>query len=229
MKSIKLDGRLSSVAELVRQGAVFADIGTDHGYLPLYLLENEIISHAYLSDINEGPLLSARANAEKIGLQKRCEFLLSDGLMALPHGRVSDIAICGMGGELIVKIIDEAREISRANGVRLILQPMSRPEILREYLYREGFDIITERYSGAAGKYYLTLLVEFTGRVKEYDRNALYFGEEKHLLPLNNSTRGYLDTKKRALMREAHGRELGGLGDSRLPSLIDYINKILEN
>ena len=228
MKLIKLDGRLSSVAELVRQGAVFADIGTDHGYLPLYLLENEIISFAYLSDINEGPLLSAKANAEKEGLLDRCEFFLSDGLSAIPRDTVTDIAICGMGGELIVKIIDEAREISRVGGVRLLLQPMSRPEVLREYLYREGYRIIDERYS-EAGKFYITILAEYTGECEAPDTKTLHFGKEEYLLPLNNATRGYLSTRLRALTREVRGRELGGLDDGGIPTLIDYLNKILEN
>ncbi len=228
MKQIKLDGRLSSVAELVRQGAVFADIGTDHGYLPLYLLENEKISFAYLSDINEGPLESARANARECGLSDRCAFLLSDGLSSLPRDTATDIAICGMGGELIVKIIDEARDICKG-GVRLILQPMSRIEVLREYLYREGFRIISESYSYASGKYYLTILTEFSAQAQEYNDITLYFGEEKHLLPLNNATRGYLNARRRALSRELQGRLLGGLSDEGIPTLINYINKILEN
>lgn len=228
MKKIKLDGRLNSVAELVRQGAVFADIGTDHGYLPLYLLENEKISFAYLSDINEGPLLSAIANAREAGLRSRCEFLLSDGLSALPRDTITDIAICGMGGELIIKILSEARDIC-SSGVRLILQPMSRAELLREYLYREGFRIIKESYSYASCKYYLTILAEFSGSTHEYSETTLHFGEERHLLPLNNATRGYLNARRRALTRELEGRLLGGLSTEGIPTLIEYINKILEN
>ena len=227
MKSIKLDGRLSSVAELVRQGAVFADIGTDHGYLPLYLLDSGVISFAYLSDINEGPLLSAMENAREYGLYSKCEFLLSDGLSSLPRNKVTDIAICGMGAELIVKILSEAKDIC-ARGVRLILQPMSHPEILREYLYREGFRVLTEKYSYANKKYYVTILAEFCNDAQKIDIFTKNFGEECYLLPLNNATRGYLNTRLNALTRECRGRELGGLDKDELPRLIDYINKILE-
>ena len=83
MKALTLDGRLSSVGKFVRQGAVFADIGTDHGYLPLALLRNGIIERAILSDINEGPLSSAMENARSAGLSDRCSFHLGDGAKEL--------------------------------------------------------------------------------------------------------------------------------------------------
>ncbi|MBQ1260558.1 MAG: SAM-dependent methyltransferase [Clostridia bacterium] len=83
MREITLGNRLLSVARLVRQGAVFADVGTDHAYLPLYLFERGAIDRAICSDINEGPLENARANARARGYEEKIDFILTDGAAAL--------------------------------------------------------------------------------------------------------------------------------------------------
>ncbi|MBR4835801.1 MAG: SAM-dependent methyltransferase, partial [Clostridia bacterium] len=119
------NARLASAAELVRQNAIFADIGTDHAYLPLFLLESGRISFAYCSDINEGPLASARKNAEERGMVDKMDFILTDGATVLRDREITDYAICGMGGELIADIIHRAPHLYDG-GVNLILQPMSR-------------------------------------------------------------------------------------------------------
>ena len=149
-----LNARLLSAAELTRQGACLADIGTDHAYLPLFLLSEGRISFAYATDINEGPLSSARKNAEEYAFADKMEFILTDGAAALRGKGITDYTICGMGGELIRDIIDRAEHLKDA-GVNLILQPMSRQEKLREYLASHGFRIVKESYSYDAGKYCL--------------------------------------------------------------------------
>ena len=128
-----INARLLCAAEFTRQNATFADIGTDHAYLPLFLLDLGRIKYAYCCDINEGPLASARRNAEERGRLDRTEFILTDGATALAGKGISDYAICGMGGELIADIIDRAPHLKDGT-VNLILQPMSRQEKLREYL-----------------------------------------------------------------------------------------------
>ena len=97
MKSA-INARLLSAAELTRQDATFADIGTDHAYLPLFLLDEGRIKYAYCCDINEGPLDSARRNAEERGRLDKCEFILTDGAAVLSGKGITDYAICGMGG-----------------------------------------------------------------------------------------------------------------------------------
>ena len=98
MINSSLDKRLLSCAGYVRAGAVFADIGTDHGYLPLFLLRSGRIERAYLSDVNRGPLSSAERNARDEGFYDKCEFILTDGAYALRDKGITDYAICGKIG-----------------------------------------------------------------------------------------------------------------------------------
>ena len=133
----KLDDRMMSAASFVNRGDVVADVGTDHGYLPIYLILSGIIPFAVASDIREGPLGRARKNARKYGVDQKMKFELSDGLAFLEDGcPVDDIIICGMGGETIISII-EASDYPKKSGVRLILQPMTKAFELREYLLGE--------------------------------------------------------------------------------------------
>ena len=151
MNKCALNARLLSAAELTRQDATFADIGTDHAYLPLFLLDTGRIRYAYCSDINEGPLASAKRNAEERGRLSDTEFILTDGATVLAGKGITDYAICGMGGELIADIIDRAPHLKDSN-VNLILQPMTKQEKLRTYLASSGFSVTNESYSYDGGK-----------------------------------------------------------------------------
>ena len=227
MKRIILDGRLSSAVKFTRRGAVFADIGTDHGYLPLYLLENGIIERAILTDINRGPLSSATENARLYGLEDRCEFILSDGAAGLLGKGATDIAVCGMGGELIADIISKA-EFLKDGGVRLILQPMSRVEKLRRYLWNSGFDIIAEEYSHSAGKYYLTMCVSYCGVCREGTLAEEFFGEQRFILPLTEEKRFYLNARRAALIKSCEGKKMGGEDAELERELLLYLDSILK-
>lgn len=226
MKALILDGRLSSVGKFVRQGAVFADIGTDHGYLPLALLKDGIISHAVLADINEGPLSSARDNAREAGLSERCTFHLGDGARELSGLGITDVAIAGMGGELIVDIIKNAPHLHKS-GVRLILQPMSHQADVRRYLSEGGFDIISEDYSYSQRKYYVTIVAEYAGECHGISDTVAYFGEERFLLPLTDEKLGYLKARLSALTKARDGKAVGGEDTSIEKLLIEYINNFL--
>ena len=204
-----LDARLTSAAKFVRQGATFADVGTDHAHLPIFLLKEGIVARAVCSDINEGPLNSARQNTEEAGLTRLVDFRLCDGAAELCGLGITDLAICGMGGELIRDIIDAAVWL-RDPTLRLILQPMTRQEKLREYLYREGFSILAEEYSSAEGKHYVTLLAEYRGTPREISSIEAQLGAQETVADKNDAYFGYLRTKLSAVRRRIHGRRLGG-------------------
>ena len=227
MSTALCDPRLGSAASLVRQGAVFADIGTDHAYLPLFLLESGRITRALCTDITDGPLASARAHASGSPVRSRMEFIKTDGLDGLSSRGLTDIAICGMGGELIADILSRAPVVRDAN-IRLILQPMTRQEHLRRYLAREGFAITDECYSESDGKYYLTLAAHFTGEVRELTVEQATVG----LVPVPPSCvayRGYLMRKRQALSRAVEGKRRGGEDVSEPSAALLAIEHILNN
>lgn len=208
-----LDKRLLSCADFVRAGAVFADIGTDHGYLPLFLLREGRIERAYLSDVNRGPLSSAERNASAEGLADRCEFILTDGACALKDKGVTDYAICGMGGELIARIIEDAPHLF-TEGVRLILQPMTKQEHVRRFLCENGFSIVAERFSFDSGKYYVTIVAEFTGEKRCVSDTEAELGFDIPHDVDRVEYLGYLEGKKKAIVKALNGKIKGGVDTS---------------
>ena len=222
----KPDGRLSSAAKFIRQGALFADIGTDHAYLPIFLLQIGRIDRAICSDINEGPLASAKEHAKAAGVFDKIDFILADGADGLSDTDVSDVAICGMGGELIADIITRAKFLQK-NGVRLILQPMSRSAILRTALARLGYAIIEEDYSSTADKLYVTLVCEYIGDSNKISETEAEFGNERFLVSPTETHLTYLLKKRDALKKAATGKALGGQIDSKEARLYSFINNYL--
>lgn len=140
---MELSPRLRSAAELVPPGARFADIGTDHAYLPVWLILNGVIDHAIAADLRQGPLDRARETAEKYCVSDRMDFRLCDGLTGLRSDETDTIAIAGMGGETIANILADA-PWTKGEGITLILQPMSSQPDLRQWLCENGYAIEKE-------------------------------------------------------------------------------------
>ena len=226
MRNFTLDGRLSSAAKFVRQGARFADIGTDHAYLPIFLLESGRIDYAVCSDINEGPLASARENAREAGVFDRIDFTLANGADALCDKEITDVAVCGMGGELIADIITRA-DFLRKSEVRLILQPMSKFSSLRRALALLGYETEAEEYSASQGKFYLTICASYSGEVREIDETEAEFGKEKFLTDISGEKREFLERRRDALTKAALGKKKGGEDASDDEELIRYLNNFL--
>ena len=228
MKENGLNRRLQSAAEFVRQDAVFADIGTDHAYLPLFLLSAGRIRRAVLADINEGPLESAGRNAAQTPYLDRVELVLTDGAAALAGKGITDYAICGMGGELISEIIERAPHL-RCEGLRLILQPMTRQGHLRRYLAGAGFSVLTESYSEAEGKYYVCLCVEYTGVRREIDDCEAEFGSKTVEIVNKDLQKEYIKLKKKSLLRAYSGKRAGGESADREEMLLGYAERLLDS
>lgn len=158
---MKLTKRLEKIASLVSNDIVLADIGTDHGYIPISLLEKKAIKRAILSDINKGPLNNAREEIKRRKLEDLTELRLGAGVSVLKVGEANEIIIAGMGGILISKIIEEGFEVCKSAD-RLILQPMQASEELRKYLYKNGFKIIDEHIVNEDFRIYEIIEAQFS-------------------------------------------------------------------
>ncbi len=221
-----LNPRLASAAEFVRQGARFADIGTDHAYLPIFLLEEGRISYALCTDINEGPLSSARANAADRELTDKMDFLLTDGAAALSSYDLSDIAICGMGGDLIGSIV-EAAEFLRDERINLILQPMTKQEALRANLYRMGYAILEESYSFDSGKPYVCMQVKYTGVKRELSEREREIHPENTKIANFDLQKVYLEKKISTYKKIIGGKLSGGNDNPREKQIAEMIEEYL--
>ena len=175
---ITLGPRLSACASFVPEGAALADIGTDHGYLPIYLLQSGRIRSAIAADVRKGPLQSAMANGEKYRVEM--ETILSDGFDAIPKDPFDTAVIAGMGGELMTRILSKA-EYLRSGQIRLILQPMTSAHVLRRFLWQEGFCLEREKAVAEEGKIYTVMSVAYDGVRRKWEEWEAYMGklEEK--------------------------------------------------
>jgi len=227
MKSYAIGKRLLSASGFVRQGAYFADIGTDHAYLPLFLLREGRISRAVCADINKGPLEIARRNAAELGYTDSVNFVLTDGAMGLSDMGITDYAICGMGGELIADIIERSPHLKK-EGIRLILQPMSKQSTLRRYLAKNGFFVVREDYSLDSGKYYLCLAAEYNGICREISDFEAEFGDVGPRASFSEAKLGYFEAKIKALRRAADGKRRGG-EPSPEEKLLSELIKIMDS
>ena len=150
---IKLSKRMRAVASMVTPGNVLADIGTDHGYVPISLVQRKKIKKAIAMDVNNGPLQRAKEHIAEYQLEEYIETRLSDGVQKLGVGEADSILIAGMGGELVMHIISDGMEVCR-NAKELILQPQSELGKVRKFLRENNFEIIDEDMIIEEGKYY---------------------------------------------------------------------------
>ncbi len=160
-----LDIRLRTAADMVPKGSRLADIGSDHAYLPITLALEGKINAALSSDINEGPVAAAVANIEKNGLGHKITAIRADGLEKARDFAPDCITVLGMGGELILSILEKADWI-RNEKITLVLQPMTHPELLTAWLAEQGFAVTDERIvqdGGRDDRLYRLLKVNYTG------------------------------------------------------------------
>lgn len=178
---MKLDNRLMAIADLVQKDKIFADIGTDHAYLPVYLVEKGIIKKAIAADLRVGPLDNARDAVVSYGYESQIELRLSDGLDNFKENEVEEIAVAGMGGLLISEFINRTEWLKNEN-IHLILQPMTHVEELRKTLFDNGFVIDKEVVAKDGDKLYIILSVYYYEGQTAYTDFDLIVGK----LPYNN-------------------------------------------
>lgn len=218
-----LDRRLMAAADFVRPGAVVADIGTDHAYLPVFLIKNGRAERAIAADINQGPLDRARKNVRESGLEDKIELYLTNGLSGLENVGATDIAICGMGGELICKIIENAPFVFAKN-IRLILQPMTKSEELYRYLLRSGFAVIGETLA-KEDRVYRIICAEYCGEKAEPSECEMIFGKALKDSPLFCE---YAQGKIKALTKKRDGLLVAGHSTEHLDALLVSMNEYLK-
>ena len=223
----RLSPRLKEAAALVRKVDTIADIGTDHAYLPIYLIEHGICRKVIASDLRKGPLENARANVEAAGLSERIELRLSDGLTNYRPDEAQDIVITGMGGILITEILDKAPWLKRGDK-HLVLQPMTHAEVLRAYLMANGYRILRESVCEDDGKLYCFLSCAHTDKPQKLDAFYEYYGE------LPNSSDKLATIYLRRLADRCQ-REAAAIGDTdpqraeRLRRIAQKLESIPEN
>lgn len=162
-KEIHLDTRLQMVASFVRKYSVVADIGTDHAYLPIFLVNKGVCKKAIACDIRKGPLDSAMHNIRLYKQTDAIECRLGNGLQPICEKEVQDVVIAGMGGENIRDILSECQWI-KDKKIRLILQPMTHAEVVRKFLYENNFSILHEQTTMDERHVYVVIVAEFFGK-----------------------------------------------------------------
>lgn len=153
---MELSLRMKQVADMVEPCRMIADVGCDHGYVSIYLIDQGIAEGAIAMDIRPGPLSRARENVARKGLQNRIQCRLSDGLESLKDGEADTVIIAGMGGPLMIGIID--RGMKRGQKIKtLVLQPQSEIPEVRRYLHSVGYELVQEHMLYEDGKYYTVM------------------------------------------------------------------------
>ncbi len=175
---IRLSKRLQAAADLVGECSTAADVGTDHGYIPVYLVAQGKAERAIAMDIKEGPLSRAREHIRQYGLEREIETRLSDGCLALKPGEADVIVIAGMGGALMQRILRMGEDAAKAAG-KLVLQPQSEIPAFREFVLGQGYQITAEDMVLEDGKYYPMMAVKFTGKTAGNARSCENLQEEE--------------------------------------------------
>ena len=206
-----LSKRMKAVVDLVPRCKCIADIGCDHGYMSIALVEEEKADRAIACDLRPGPLEIARAHVKEHGLETKIDLRLADGLQALSPGEADAVIIAGMGGPLMRSILEASVEVWKERAV-LILQPQSEPETVRGYLEEQHYHIRKEVFLLDEGKYYDAMLAEPSGEAGKQSKAELIYGAYNLVHPTADFC-AYIEkeaetfTKQLCMLREAEPTE----------------------
>lgn len=182
---MELSSRLQQIADAVTIGNRVADIGTDHGYVPIYLVSQGICPSAIAADINKGPVKRAEEHIREQGLGDRIETRIGDGLNPLSPEETDTVVIAGMGGELMCHILSQGIQFLLA-GKEFVLSPQSETFKVRHFLHEHGYQIEKEWFLKDEGKYYLVMRAvpgeEHYSREEDYLYGHLLLAERNPVL-----------------------------------------------
>lgn len=223
MQNLTLTPRLALAAEFVSPGDVVIDVGTDHAYLPIYLLLSGKCERAVAADINAEPLERARQNVAKYGLSDRIDLILCDGLVKMDASMCDTVVIAGMGGETIAGILEAA---PWAKEKTLILQPMTNAARLRRFLQKSGYKILDEAV--AAEEKHLYTVMKVTGGVSEDDE--VYDHISRPLLDRGGEqVEAYLDRVIAAQRKAFEGLRSAGRDTAEAEALLSALQRLKQN
>jgi len=222
---IPLSPRLLCCASMI-QGTHVCDIGTDHAYLPAYLVTSGKCADVIATDIKQGPLESAKGTLRKYQAEGSVKLILSDGFDKIKSKGITDVVIAGMGGETIRDILSaKSADFIRTRPVNLILQPMTKAEVLRTWLYENGFEIVKETATKDT-RIYTVIQAHFTGKTSVISEAESYYGKLRNTDPL---TKIYIAGVLDRLHTKAHGLDDSGHQEeaAEVRRLITEINQLL--
>lgn len=191
---MKLTDRLLKIANLVTKGKKIADIGTDHGYIPVYLLNKGYIDFAILADVNKGPLENAKSEVIHNNLTDKVDLRLGSGIEVLNENEVDEVIIAGMGGILISELLEAKKSVAH-NLDKLILQPMQAQDELRKYLLNNGYEIIEEKLVNEDFRIYEIIVAKYTGKNTILEDDIYYEVSKKLIENKDILLKEFLDKK----------------------------------
>ncbi len=218
-----LNPRLEACANFIRNGALVCDVGTDHALLAVHLVTKGIAGRVIASDIREGPLQAAQRTISKHGLSDKITTILSDGLANVPAEGLTDIVIAGMGGETMVHIL-ETCPFSLENR-NLVLQPMSKADLLRRWLYENGFAIGEETCIRDGKFLYAVMKVQYTGNRICPDAACIRLGKMDLTVP---DCFAYAQRQYDIVCMSRDGRRQAGMDASEFEETAEAIRLALE-
>ena len=228
---MKLTDRLLKIASLVSKGKKIADIGTDHGYIPVYLLNKGTIPFAILADVNKGPLENARKEVKYNNLTDKTDLRLGSGIEVLKKDEEDEIIIAGMGGILISELLEANKEVAHSVD-KLILQPMQAQEELRKYLLGNGYEIVNEVLVKEDFRIYEIIETKYTGKNTILE-DEIYFEVSKKLIENNDPLlKEFIDKKiykYNSIIKKLEGKNGEAVEAKRndTKAIIEKLNKLI--
>lgn len=212
MIDFSISERLGLAASFIKKGRVVADIGTDHGYLPIYLIREGISDKVIAADMRKKPLEKAKKNAENFMVSDKIEFRLSDGLESFSGEEADAYVICGMGGTIMMKILQKALCDDKLNeGDQLVLSPQADREMFRRFLYEKGFLIEEEKMIRENSWFYVVFSCTYDGKSRR-ESELIYRYGKKPLEEKQEALKEFLVHERKVLERVKE--KLDGLGEN---------------